>query len=278
MHRYIYTNMLSIISTTFQGLASPGSPTDVGKADGHCLRDGEIVVFDDIDTNWMNKSNNSYSSNHSSQHRDSLHGNEDILKVTKMIGQLPIAEYEGSPRRFGNQPLPQQGISLPKAAGGNSSSSVNMLPKRPPGFPQRVSPMAVLTPQQQQQQHQEAAHARHQQMQQQHQFYAQATSSGSCSNASFFNNDNNKSTGNLIDIDADIDIMASAATQSQSLNHDSTKSKVKTPTFDYLYEFSETRKVLEDFFKGNPDDDKRFTDFTESGDDMGSCVSNIYSS
>uniref|UniRef100_A0A1I8Q6G7 Protein lin-10 n=1 Tax=Stomoxys calcitrans TaxID=35570 RepID=A0A1I8Q6G7_STOCA len=255
-----------------QGLASPGSPTDVGKADGHCLRDGEIVVFDDIDTNWMNKSNNSYSSNHSSLHRDSFHGNEDILKVTKMIGQLPIAEYEGSPRRFGNQP-PQQG-GMQKTLGNTSAAGGNMLPKRPPGFPQRVSPMAVLTPQQQQQQHQEAAHARHQQMQQQHQFYAQATSSGSCSSASFFNNDSNKSTGNLIDIDAD-DILGNAslaANQSQMSNHDSTKSsKVKTPTFDYLYEFSETRKVLEDFFKGNPDDDKRFTDFTESGDDMGSC-------
>ncbi|XP_075155803.1 X11L isoform X2 [Haematobia irritans] len=257
-----------------QGLASPGSPTDVGKADGHCLRDGEIVVFDDIDTNWMNKSNNSYSSNHSKQLRDSFHGNEDILKVTKMIGQLPIAEYEGSPRRFGNQP-PQQG-GMQKSTTGNSisSSGNNMLPKRPPGFPQRVSPMAVLTPQQQQQQHQEAAHARHQKMQQQHQFYAQATSSGSCSNASFFNNDTNKSIGNLIDIDAD-DIITNTGTtnasinQSQISNHDT--SKVKTPTFDYLYEFSETRKVLEDFFKGNPDDDKRFTDFTESGDDMGSC-------
>jgi len=29
----------------FKGLASPGSPTDVGKADGQCLRDGEIVVL-----------------------------------------------------------------------------------------------------------------------------------------------------------------------------------------------------------------------------------------
>ncbi|XP_073829974.1 X11L isoform X1 [Musca autumnalis] len=272
-----------------QGLASPGSPTDVGKADGHCLRDGEIVVFDDIDTNWMNKSNNSYSSNHSSgqHHRgDSFHANEDILKVTKMIGQLPIAEYEGSPRRFGNQ---QQGGGggggTQKSSGGvvtsNITSGGSILPKRPPGFPQRVSPMAVLTPQQQQQQHQEAAHARHQQMQQQHQFYAQATSSGSCSNASFFNNDtaNNKSTGNLIDIDGDGgDMITSSTNQSQSSSHDSSKSKVKTPTFDYLYEFSETRKVLEDFFKGNNDDEKRFTDFTESGDDISCDTHHEYTS
>ncbi|XP_037812950.1 uncharacterized protein LOC119604434 isoform X1 [Lucilia sericata] len=271
-----------------QGLASPGSPTDVGKADGQCLRDGEIVVFDDIDTNWMNKSNNSYSSNHSNHVRDSYHGNEDILKVTKMIGQLPIAEYEGSPRRFGNQPPAMKSNST-------NASGNNMVPKRPPGFPQRVSPMTSLTPQQQQQQHQEAAHARHQQMQQQHQFYAQATSSGSCTNSSIYNNDaNNKSIGNLIDIDADDeDMMVSslAAQQSQTqsqqtpttsssstthnnnndLSSSSKCTKVKTPTFDYLYEFSETRKVLEEFFKANPEDEKRFTDFTESGDDMGSC-------
>lgn len=235
----------------------------------------------------MNKSNNSYSSNHSSHTRDSYHGNEDILKVTKMIGQLPIAEYEGSPRRFGNQP--------PQSMKTNTAATV---PKRPPGFPQRVSPMTSLTPQQQQQQHQEAAHARHQQMQQQHQFYAQATSSGSCTNSSIYNNDgNNKSIGNLIDIDADdgdcISTMGSGSgagggvsgtqqsqttpptSSSSTNNNDSMKSgnnKVKTPTFDYLYEFSETRKVLEEFFKANPDDEKRFTDFTESGDDMGSCV------
>ncbi|KAM7348276.1 X11L isoform 2-T6 [Cochliomyia hominivorax] len=260
-----------------QGLASPGSPTDVGKADGQCLRDGEIVVFDDIDTNWMNKSNNSYSSNHSNHTRDSYHGNEDILKVTKMIGQLPIAEYEGSPRRFGNQPQSMKSNV--------TTSTNNMVPKRPPGFPQRVSPMTSLTPQQQQQQHQEAAHARHQQMQQQHQFYAQATSSGSCTNSSIYNNDdNNKSIGNLIDIDADDGGTLSSTNMGQQQtppsssstttnNNDSLKSnnKVKTPTFDYLYEFSETRKVLEEFFKANPEDEKRFTDFTESGDDMGSC-------
>ena len=227
------------------------------------------MVFDDIDTNWMNKSNNSYSSNHSNHNRDSYHGNEDILKVTKMIGQLPIAEYEGSPRRFGNQP---QTVKT------NSSAALNgIMPKRPPGFPQRVSPMASLTPQQQQQQHQEAAHARHQQMQQQHQFYAQATSSGSCTNSSLYNNDaNNKSVGNLIDIDADDDVATSAAQQMQSSNNSNdltqVNNQVKTPTFDYLYEFSETRKVLEEFFKANPDDEKRFTDFAESGDDMGSCV------
>ncbi|KAL9880719.1 X11L isoform 2-T3 [Glossina fuscipes fuscipes] len=253
-----------------QGLASPGSPTDVGKADGQCVRDGEIVVFDDIDTNWMNKTNSSYASNHNSSIRDVFHGNEDVLKVTKMIGQLAIAEYEGSPRRFGNQP--------PIKA---------TFPKRPPGFPQRVSPLSSMSPQQQlqHQEQQEAAHARHQQMQQQHQFYAQATCGGglavggsaaNLSNSSMLlnhNTDSHKSVGNLIDIDADDGDAGSggaSATPVSSYN-ETLQSKVRSPTFDYLYEFSETRKVLEEFFKANADDEKRFTDFTESADDLGSC-------
>ncbi|XP_034478427.1 uncharacterized protein LOC117784718 isoform X2 [Drosophila innubila] len=182
------------------GLASPGSPTDVGKADGHCLRDGEIVVFDDIDTNWMNKP--------AALAPSDRENSEDILKVTKMIGQLPIAEYEGSPRRFGNQQMSAKGAGFPK---------------RPPGFPQRVSPITHRP-----------------------------------------NNNNvigsmadKTSVGNLIDL---IDHEGTNATGSS-----------KTPTFDYLYEFSETRKVLEEFFKANPDDEQRFTDFTtESGDDVAS--------
>ncbi|XP_023166625.1 uncharacterized protein LOC111596583 isoform X2 [Drosophila hydei] len=177
-----------------EGIASPGSPTDVGKADGQCLRDGEIVVFDDIDTNWMNKS-----AALTAAEKDS---NEDVLKVTKMIGQLPIAEYEGSPRRFGNQQVAAKGVGFPRRA---------------PGFPQRVSPIKQR-----------------------------------------LDNNGKSSVGNLIDL---IDHEGTSATATS-----------KTPTFDYLYEFSETRKVLEEFFKGNPDDDeKRFTDYTtESGDDVAS--------
>nr|XP_017036529.2 uncharacterized protein LOC108084703 isoform X1 [Drosophila kikkawai] len=178
-----------------QGLTSPGSPTDVGKADGQCLRDGEIVVFDDIDTNWMNKA---------SSGQRPLGSNEDVLKVTKMIGQLPIAEYEGSPRRFG----------------GNQPNSVPPR-KRPPGFPQRVSPTT--------------------------------SSNHTAAKAS---------VGNLIDL---IDHEDHEDRGARTVREE------KTPTFDYLYEFSETRKVLEEFFKANPEDEKRFTDYTtESGDDVAS--------
>lgn len=187
----------------------------MGKADGQCLRDGEIVVFDDIDTNWMNKSTALAAT---AADRAS---NEDVLKVTKMIGQLPIAEYEGSPRRFGNQQQQQQ------VAGKTNSG----FPKRAPGFPQRVSP----------------------------------TTQRMDNNNVMGNKAGKASVGNLIDL---IDHESTSATASS-----------KTPTFDYLYEFSETRKVLEEFFKANPDDDddeKRFTDYTtESGDDMASSVRNF---
>lgn len=51
-----------------------------------------------------------------------------------------------------------------------------------------------------------------------------------------------------------------------------TEEHVPTSTFDYLYEFSETRKVLEEFFK-SPDTDKikeleKFSDFNESDDSL----------
>ncbi|KAH8354799.1 hypothetical protein KR084_008107 [Drosophila pseudotakahashii] len=190
-----------------QGLASPGSPTDVGKADGQCLRDGEIVVFDDIDTNWMNKP--------SSGHR-TPGSNEDVLKVTKMIGQLPIAEYEGSPRRFGSQPNANT-----NALGGGGGPPPR---KRPPGFPQRVSP----------------------------------TTSGTTSGGNNATVSAKASVGNLIDL----------------IDHEEERSgalREKTPTFDYLYEFSETRKVLEEFFKANPED---YT--TESGDDVASSQQQEY--
>lgn len=51
-------------------------------------------------------------------------------------------------------------------------------------------------------------------------------------------------------------------------------------TFDYLYEFSETRKVLEEFFKCPTTEDvekafEKFSDYNESGDDVESLVSSM---
>ncbi|VVD02514.1 unnamed protein product [Leptidea sinapis] len=83
-----------------------------------------------------------------------LSGDEDKNRVTRVIGELPIAEYEGSPRRYG------------------VGSQKNQLRSPRPGFPQRI------------------------------------------------------------------------ITESR----DETPPRSST-AFDYLYEFSETRKVLEEFFK-----------------------------
>ncbi|XP_053622409.1 uncharacterized protein LOC128681970 isoform X3 [Plodia interpunctella] len=83
-----------------------------------------------------------------------LSGDEDKSRVTRVIGELPIAEYEGSPRRYGV----------------GSQKATNRSPR--PGFPQRV------------------------------------------------------------------------VTESRDITP-----PTGSATFDYLYEFSETRKVLEEFFK-----------------------------
>lgn len=191
----------------------------------------------------MNKTNNAIKESSHSVNAVVVGHNEDILKVTKMIGQLPIAEYEGSPRRFGNNLQQLQQQQTPSSQNNQSQKS---FPKRPPGFPQRVSP-------------QQSA-AQQEARQQQQQFYAAVALANNC------NTIDNKSIDNLIDID---DISGCNMPSSAIDSH----AKTKTPTFDYLYEFSETRKVLEEFFKGaNVEDEKRFSEFGES-DDMGSCVS-----
>lgn len=65
-----------------------------------------------------------------------------------------------------------------------------------------------------------------------------------------------------------------STTLSNNANRSSfTTTAPNTTTFDYLYEFSETRKVLEDFFKcPTNEEEKKITDcFNES--DSGSLVS-----
>lgn len=49
-----------------------------------------------------------------------LSGDEDKNRVTRVIGELPIAEYEGSPRRYG--------------IGTQKATTINRSPR--PGFPQ----------------------------------------------------------------------------------------------------------------------------------------------
>ncbi|XP_025163831.1 uncharacterized protein LOC105192582 isoform X6 [Harpegnathos saltator] len=236
------------------------------------VSDGEVVVFDDIDDNWQGLRLDLASSNTNQITTTSLdvetddsqrgriapeppsssvgstpspttayHRNtsdffkvvtpasdceadspspERNHKVARVIGELPIAQYSGSPRRYGVRENPQ----LPSLL---SSPSMYMTPR--PGFPQRILP---TTP------------------------------------------NHNEKEDTSAEIVVDKTVIENASTEDQSVNpsppspkveeeeeEDSLKpstlpadniSSLVSPggsTFDYLYEFSETRKVLEEFFK-----------------------------
>ncbi|KMR04320.1 protein lin-10 [Lasius niger] len=235
------------------------------------VSDGEVVVFDDIDDNWQGLRLDLASSNTNQitatsvdlETDDSQRGRiapeppsssvgstpspttayhrntseffkvvtpasdceadspspERNHKVARVIGELPIAQYSGSPRRYGVR----ENTQLPSLL---SSPSMYMTPR--PGFPQRVLP---TTP----------------------------------------NHNEKEDTSGEIVIDKTVientsieDQPVDASTPSpkaEEEEEDSLKpstlpadniSSLVSPggsTFDYLYEFSETRKVLEEFFK-----------------------------
>ncbi|XP_035717817.1 uncharacterized protein LOC118439795 isoform X11 [Vespa mandarinia] len=239
------------------------------------VSDGEVVVFDDIDDNWQGlrldlASNNTTqvtTTNIDLETEDQQRGRippeppsssvgstpspttayhhntseffkvvttasdceidspspERNHKVARVIGELPIAQYSGSPRRYGVRENPQ----LPSLL---SSPSVYMTPR--PGFPQRVLP---TTP----------------------------------------NHKEKEDTSAEIIVEKPV-IETTIHTEDQSINvspsspkiEDEEEDSLKPPalptdnisslvspggsTFDYLYEFSETRKVLEEFFKCPP--------------------------
>ncbi|XP_046836190.1 uncharacterized protein LOC124431831 isoform X9 [Vespa crabro] len=240
------------------------------------VSDGEVVVFDDIDDNWQGlrldlASNNTTqvtTTNIDLETEDQQRGRippeppsssvgstpspttayhhntseffkvvttasdceidspspERNHKVARVIGELPIAQYSGSPRRYGVRENPQ----LPSLL---SSPSVYMTPR--PGFPQRVLP---TTP----------------------------------------NHKEKEDTSAEIIVEKPVIETTIAHTEDQSINvspsspkiEDEEEDSLKPPalptdnisslvspggsTFDYLYEFSETRKVLEEFFKCPP--------------------------
>ncbi|XP_049290373.1 uncharacterized protein LOC125767628 isoform X1 [Anopheles funestus] len=101
------------------------------------LSDGEIVVFDDIEPNWPS------SGVHGSEMSILVGGStpnkethtETSTKMQTIIGGLTIAEYEGSPRRFGT--IYSNNYSTPD---GTIRPGSNSFPR--PGFPKRVEPIA----------------------------------------------------------------------------------------------------------------------------------------
>ncbi|XP_036140596.1 uncharacterized protein LOC105831729 isoform X8 [Monomorium pharaonis] len=235
------------------------------------VSDGEVVVFDDIDDNWQglrldlasNNTNQVMTTSLDLETDDSQRGRiapeppsssvgstpspttayhrntseffkvvtpasdceadspspERNHKVARVIGELPIAQYSGSPRRYGVR----ENTQLPSLL---SSPSMYMTPR--PGFPQRVLP---TTP------------------------------------------NHNEKEDTSAEIVVDKTVIENINTEDQPINTSSPSPKAEEEeedslkpstlpadnisslvspggsTFDYLYEFSETRKVLEEFFK-----------------------------
>lgn len=94
---------------------------------------GDVVVFDDIGDEWhmdVKRMENNYTAHNLKPVE------KECEKVTKVIGNLPIAVYEGSPRRYGIRHVENNYHSqLPSAQ--SLIASPNVYPPRP-GFPQRV--------------------------------------------------------------------------------------------------------------------------------------------
>lgn len=158
---------------------------------------GEVVVFDDIGETWHTEENKRIQKENSSHTAPKIFNTSDTDsdKVTKVIGNLPIAVYEGSPRRYGQRHM-DSNCSHPQLPSAQSLlASPSVYPPRP-GFPQRV----VNTP-------------------------------------------------SPVENDPNLNIENNSNKKSLSPN-------ATTSTFDYLYEFSETRKVLEEFFKCPPTDEE----------------------
>ncbi|XP_076301143.1 uncharacterized protein LOC143219157 isoform X3 [Lasioglossum baleicum] len=239
------------------------------------VSDGEVVVFDDIDDNWQNlrldlSSNNtnqvtSTNLNHESEesqrgrippeplsssigstpspttayHRNTSEffkvvtpasdcevdspSSERNHKVARVIGELPIAQYSESPRRYG-----VRDTQLPCLL---SSPSVYMTPR--PGFPQRVLP---TTPS-----HNEK----------------EDTSADIIIEKAVVETNMNYSDDQAVNVSPPppkLEDEEEDSLKPSTLHTDNISNLVSSggSTFDYLYEFSETRKVLEEFFKCPP--------------------------
>ncbi|XP_051173846.1 uncharacterized protein LOC127289758 isoform X2 [Leptopilina boulardi] len=244
------------------------------------VSDGEVVVFDDIDDNWqglrldLGSTNTSQINNTNSDlgvddtHRGRIppeppsssvgssptfHQNsteffkvvtpasdceahspspERNHKVTRVIGELPIAQYSESPRRYGVR----ENSRLPTLL---SSPSVYMTPR--PGFPQRVLPN---TPNQKEKEDNCTESLN-----------VQESVIESTVLHSEDQNTNSLTPLNKTEVeDKDEDPLKTSVLPSETI------SSLVSPggsTFDYLYEFSETRKVLEEFFKCPPPSEEK---------------------
>lgn len=237
------------------------------------VSDGEVVVFDDIDDNWQNlpldltnNTNQVTSTNLSLETEESQKGrippeplsssiestpspttayhrntseffkvipasdceiespsSERNHKVTRVIGELPIAQYSESPRRYGIRDT-----QLPCLL---SSPSVYMTPR--PGFPQRVLP---TTPNHNEKEHTSAEIIIEKAVVEKNMNYSDNHAVNASSPSPKIEDEEEDSLKpSIISTDNISNLVSSGGS-----------------TFDYLYEFSETRKVLEEFFKCPP--------------------------
>lgn len=143
------SEVCSVTHEQDQQLSSPENERKIVSPSTNTSMPSEVVIFDDIGDNWReeekrmeeDRSNDVNVFNNHTATNIYPTDVESIERVTKVIGNLPIAVYEGSPRRYG----PRQAESncthpqLPSAQSLLASPSV--YPPRP-GFPQRV----VCTP------------------------------------------------------------------------------------------------------------------------------------
>lgn len=100
---------------------------------------GEVVVFDDIGDSREIEENNRIENDHTNHTATKMFtlSDNDSEKVTKVIGNLPIAVYEGSPRRYGQRHM-ENNCSRPQLPSAQSLlASPSVYPPRP-GFPQRI--------------------------------------------------------------------------------------------------------------------------------------------
>ncbi|XP_048516701.1 uncharacterized protein LOC109540861 isoform X9 [Dendroctonus ponderosae] len=102
----------------------------------------EVVVFDDIGDGWGSDKEkqhepheNEQSGFTASHSYDS--NNIDSDKVTKVIGSLPIAVYDGSPRRYGPRQTGTNNSHMQLPSAQSLLASPSVYPPRP-GFPQRI--------------------------------------------------------------------------------------------------------------------------------------------
>lgn len=128
-----------VSSITHKRLENSENETKVANLPANMAFSGEVVVFDDIDDSWREENTTTQKRVEEDDRAEatSMFSPDTAARVTKIIGNLPIAVYEGSPRRYGMRHV-ENNYSHPQLPSAQSLlASPSVYPPRP-GFPQRV--------------------------------------------------------------------------------------------------------------------------------------------